>query len=284
LAAQDAAKEPEVEASSKCVARRGSRSKGMYRMKNMIRGIERKVAHIEKRLAAAGLTLELGAHVNGSMPSSTGSKEPLVQAMFGRRRRPRTSARPERRSTELAACILRRLAEMRQGRSQICRSTFRLLKQRTARGHVGTQSHDAAWVVVSRIEERSQPDLECARLESIMKNARKALDESLRGLSRIAPGMAQDLSVKPAVYETDVVTVAGVALRLVERDGEREVQRGGGGGEDTATASTGGAAAVPGSPLNGWLQDLEEVEETLNKALTRQREYESGEDAIISIC
>ena len=66
----------------------------------------------------------------------------------------------------------------------------------------------------------------------------------------------------------------------------REVQRGGGGGdgEDAATASTGGAAAVPGSPLNGWLQDLEEVEETLNKALTRQREYESGEDAIISIC
>jgi hypothetical protein len=65
----------------------------------------------------------------------------------------------------------------------------------------------------------------------------------------------------------------------------RERLRGGGGGdgEDTATASTGRAAAVPGSPLNGWLQELDEVEEKLIKALTRQREYESGEDAIILI-
>jgi hypothetical protein len=278
LAAQDVAKEPVVEANSKCVAQPGSRSKAMYRIKNMIRGMERKVTHIEKRLAAAGVTLKLGAHVNGSMPSSTGSEEPLVQAMFGRRRRPRTSARPERRSTELAACILRRLAQMRQGRSKFCRSAFRLLKQRTSRGRVGTQNLDAAWVVVSRIEERSQLDLECARLESIMKNARKALDESLRGLSRIAPGIEQDLSVKPAVYETDV-TVVGVALRLVERDGERVVHRGGGDGEDTATVSTGGAAADPGLPLNGWLQELDEVEETIIKVLERQEEYESGEDA-----
>jgi hypothetical protein len=111
-----------------------------------------------------------------------------------------------------------------------------------------------------------------------LKNARKALDESLRGLSCIAPGMKQDLSVKPAVYETDV-TVAGVALRLVERDGERVVHRGGGDGEDTATVSTGGAAADPGLPLGRWLQELDEVEETISKALGRQQEYESGEDA-----
>jgi hypothetical protein len=61
----------------------------------------------------------------------------------------------------------------------------------------------------------------------------------------------------------------------------REVQRGGGGsdGEDTATSSMGGAAAVPSSPLSRWLQDLDEVEETINKALERQQEYESGEKA-----
>jgi uncharacterized membrane protein len=60
----------------------------------------------------------------------------------------------------------------------------------------------------------------------------------------------------------------------------REVLRGGGGGdgEDTSTASTGGAAAVLGLPL-GWLQELDELEETLSKVLTRQREYDSGEVA-----
>jgi hypothetical protein len=61
----------------------------------------------------------------------------------------------------------------------------------------------------------------------------------------------------------------------------RDVQRGGGGGdgEDIATASTGGAAAEPGSPLNRWLHELDEVEETLYKVLERQRAYESGEEA-----
>jgi hypothetical protein len=60
----------------------------------------------------------------------------------------------------------------------------------------------------------------------------------------------------------------------------RVVQRGGGGGdgEDTARESTSGAAAVPGLPLGRWLQELDELNETLSKALTRQREYGSGED------
>jgi hypothetical protein len=53
------------------------------------------------------------------------------------------------------------------------------------------------------------------------------------------------------------------------------VQLGGGGGDgdDIASVSMDRAAAVPGSPLNGWLQDLDEVEETLSKALERQRKY-----------
>jgi hypothetical protein len=65
------------------------------------------------------------------------------------------------------------------------------------------------------------------------------------------------------------------------RKAASRVQRGGGGGdgEDTATASTGGAAAVPASPLNGWLQELDEAEETLKKVMKRQMEYESGEVA-----
>jgi hypothetical protein len=60
----------------------------------------------------------------------------------------------------------------------------------------------------------------------------------------------------------------------------RMIQSGGGGGDgkDTATASTGGAAAVPGLSLGRWLQELDEVEEKLNKALKRQREYDSVED------
>jgi hypothetical protein len=65
------------------------------------------------------------------------------------------------------------------------------------------------------------------------------------------------------------------------RKAASRVQRGGGGGdgEDTATASTGGAAAVPSSPLNRWLQDLDEVENTLMKVMKRQFEYDSGEVA-----
>ena len=159
-AAQHAAKVLEVETIVRSIARRNLRSKGLYHVKNMIRGAERKIAQTEKKLvafaSAAGVTLDFGSGLNVSDLRSFIIDEPSGQGKTSESRRHRSDARPEKRSAQLAACILRRLAEMRQERSRACRSAFRLLKSLEAWSCFGKHTPCTAKRAAPRAEEKAE--------------------------------------------------------------------------------------------------------------------------------